>query len=109
MARLKRLGYPAAIAERRLSHAGTHGRTVDLFGVFDIMAIASGQIWGIQVCGRDFAAHDRKIRRSCEALAWLRAGGSVQLWGWRRRKHGRCVRWRERIKIYEPSDFDEEE
>lgn len=87
---------------------GHTGIRQDLFGVFDILSITPTGIEGVQVCGSDFAAHDRKILASEHAAAWLRVGATISLWGWRKvkaKRGGALMVWRPRIKWYSLSEF----
>jgi len=96
------------MVERFLPHAGPFGKSVDLFGCIDIIAITPRGICGIQSCGNDFAGHDKKILVNEFALEWLRAGGTLELWAWRRVKYkrgGKLVVWRPRIRVYDVKDF----
>ena len=77
----------------------------DLFHFGDVLAITPGGILAIQACGDDVAAHIRKVTED-EVIAgylraWLEAGGSFELWAFRRRKFRRkdrswskSFRWR---------------
>lgn len=61
-------------------------------------------IFGVQACaGNDFAEHLRTmtIDRARSTLLWLKSGGSIELWGWRRvkvKRGGKAVIWQPRIK-----------
>ncbi len=79
----KERGIPIDDAERRI----TKRLTKDLFGFIDLVALDEGGIIGIQVTncpGGNFAAHRRKILVECrsDAIAWIEAGGRIQLIGW---------------------------
>ena len=70
-------------------------KSLDLFGVFDLVAIAAdgSSIIGIQVCGMGgaHAARKKKITASSAAAAWCRAGGLILLISWRKvRARGRA-------------------
>ena len=110
---LRNRGRIAGIVERWNQFAGPHGIRQDLFGFIDIIAIGpvGGGIIGVQSCGSDFAAHLRKITDSdctTNAIEWLRAGGRIELWGWRKVKLHRgskAMRWKPRIKEITLSDI----
>lgn len=57
----------------------------DLFGFIDILALDPERGFiGIQVCGTDVSGHVSKIKhqRWKNCLAWLNAGGTVEIWSW---------------------------
>ena len=110
---LEQQGYITGIVERYNRYAGKHGIRQDLFGVFDLISIMPIGICGVQVCGQDFKAHNEKILDSEIALEWLRAGGQIQLIGWRKikatlvnGKKGKAMRWSPRIKTFKIEDFE---
>jgi len=81
----------------------------DLFGIIDIIALYPTQIVGVQSCGQNFAEHDRKILDSPYALEWLKSGGRLELWGWRKIKKvrgGKAMVWQPRVRVYEKKDFE---
>ena len=107
MAHLTKLGILSDLVERY--NQFTKQRH-DLFNIIDIIALYDDGIAGIQACGSDFASHDRKILAADESLAWIMAGGVLELWGWRmikvKTKKGTKVdRWKPRIKRYTIHDF----
>ncbi|GAG50239.1 unnamed protein product, partial [marine sediment metagenome] len=54
------------------------------------------------------AEHDRKILSNEFAPEWLKAGGYIELWAWRKVKKvrgGKQMIWKPRVKIYSLSDF----
>jgi len=70
-------------------------------------------IIGIQSCGQSFAAHRREMLESAEVykdtgltkpeacLEWLKAGGKLELWGWRKvkvKRGGKAEVWRPRVE-----------
>lgn len=107
--RLREGGYICGMVERFLPHAGPHGKHQDLFGIFDIIGIMPKGICGIQSCsGSKFAAHDRTILRSEFAPEWIKAGGHIELWGWRKvkaKRGGKLMIWEPRWKEYVLGDF----
>lgn len=83
LAELRRLGYTAQVVERWNQYAGVRQ---DLFGVIDVLAIRQGEILGVQACsGSNHAARVAKIMREPKALAWIEAGGKLQVWSWQKR------------------------
>jgi len=113
---LRQEGYICGIAERFNPYAGVmlptgkrSGIRQDLFGFIDIIAIKPIGICGIQSCGQSFAEHNRKILSNEYAPEWLKAGGSIELWGWRKVKYkrgGKRMIWKPRIKVYSYKDFN---
>ena len=106
---LRQEGYICGMVERFNPHAGRFGRHQDLFGIFDIIGIMPRGICGIQSCaGSGFAEHDRRILGSEFSPEWLRAGGHIELWGWRKikaKRGGKLMVWRPRLKVYSLEDF----
>jgi hypothetical protein len=77
------------------------GTRRDAFGFIDILAIDADAIVAIQACTASGAKHLRKIQESEYADAWLRAGGRIELWIWRKvklKRGGKAVRWRARVE-----------
>lgn len=102
-------GWEADKVEQFNPYAGKFGQRKDLFGIIDIIALGEhpGAI-GIQSCGQDFAAHDRKILESPLSLLWLEKKNTLILIGWRKvklKRGGKAMRWMPRIKIYKVEDF----
>lgn len=78
----------------------------DLFGLFDILALRSVdltyiRIVGIQCCAMSGRAeHLLKMHASPFLIDWLRAGGLVELWCWRKlllKRGAKAKRWRYEI------------
>jgi len=90
------LGY---LTDRCTYYNAFSGRTSDLFGLFDVLAIGHGEVVGIQATSKGHRSdHLAKIARSAATYRWLREGGctQIELWLWSRPKH----RWelkRERL------------
>ena len=95
---LRRRGAIADVVERWMPGAR---RRRDLFGFADIIAIVDGRIVAVQAYRSGVREHVERITSdpSCRraALAWLRAGGQIQLWWWRQLRRGARVVWRPRI------------
>jgi hypothetical protein len=84
--------------------AGPHGVRIDGLGFIDIIALDPGRgIIGIQSCGSAFSTHYKKLTDSdCteNVIEWLRCGGKVELWSWRKlklKRTGKAKRWMPRI------------
>lgn len=83
---LGNVGCVYEVTEHRDAH--TRNRTHDLFGFIDILALDpmnTGSILGIQATDKtSFSKRKKKITGECrdKALAWLRCGGRIQVWGW---------------------------
>jgi hypothetical protein len=96
-------GYICAIAEKWNAYAGPFGQHEDLFGFIDIVALVPVRgILAIQSTGpHGHADHRKKILENDTAIEWLRCGGHVELWSWRKlkRKRGGELRvWTPRIE-----------
>lgn len=112
---LRAEGYKCAIVEKWNPHARIRQ---DLFGIIDIIAldtltvpgISAPSIIGVQSTGTAFAEHERKLleEKREECLNWLRAGGRLQLWGWRKLKvvrGGKAYRYESRVREFRIEDF----
>jgi len=58
----------------------------DLFGIIDVLAMCPLLgIVGIQACGAsDRVPHIEKLLSSPASILWVRSGGRLQLWTWRK-------------------------
>lgn len=104
---LRKQGYKCAIVEKWNPHA--HIRQ-DLFGIIDILALAPGEVVGVQSAGTSFSEHEHKLleEKREECLTWLEAGGKLQLWGWRKlkvKRGGKAYKYEPRIRVFEVGDF----
>jgi hypothetical protein len=74
-------------------------RRIDLFGVIDVVAIGGSSILGIQTTsGDNVSARLAKINAEPRALAWMKAGGSLEVHGWKQRgARGKRKLWTCRI------------
>jgi hypothetical protein len=102
------------IVERFNSHVGPFGIRQDLFGFIDLISLDPQRgIVGVQCCARSrHAAHRQKIVEDCreEALAWIEAGGVIELWGWGKiklKRGGKALRWTPRIEVIGKDDLNE--
>jgi len=102
---LEQQGYLSGIVEKFNPYAKVR---VDLFNFIDIISIKPCGICAIQSCGSDFQEHDRKILKNEYAPEWIKAGGAIELWGWRKvkkKRGGKLKIWAPRLKIYKLEDF----
>lgn len=98
---LRERGAVCGVVERWNQFAGPHGIRQDLFGFIDVVSLNTTdcQIVGVQCCaGSGLAAHRKKIIEDCRdyAFLWLRCGGAIEIWAWRKlkvRRGGKAVRW----------------
>lgn len=104
LAEFKKLGYPAQVVERWNQYARVR---VDLFGVIDVVAIATsysgpGAILGVQACsGTDHAKRRAKILAENRARLWVEAGGRLELWSWSKRgDRGKRKTWTLRVEEF---------
>jgi hypothetical protein len=113
---LKNQGRRCAIVEKYNHFVkradGGRGIRQDLFGIIDVLALDPERgVIGIQCCGSDFAAHDRKIREELyqNAIDWMQTPGTgLELWGWRKvkkKRGGKAMVWRPKVKVYRQEDF----
>lgn len=85
LAECKKRGWIAQVVERWNPHARVRQ---DLFGVIDLIALRYPEagIIGIQACaGASHADRRAKILAEPRALAWVEAGGKIELWSWSKR------------------------
>ncbi len=93
---LRDAGMTAQVVER-FCHFSK--RRIDLFGVIDIVAMSNWHIIGVQTTsGDNVAARLAKINAEPRALAWVKAGGSLEVHGWKQRgPRGKRKTWNCRI------------
>jgi hypothetical protein len=85
------------------------GTRRDAFGYIDILAIDTDAIVAIQACTSGRKAHRDKITECEYALAWVKAGGKIELWSWTKKKvvrGGKAVRWTPKIEVITLRDFE---
>lgn len=85
---LRAEGYLASVVERWIPHAN---RRADLWGAFDVLAVQPRDrvFLLVQVTSAAHVADRlRKVQARPETALWLRAGGKVEVHGWR----GKCLR-----------------
>ena len=79
LAELHKLGYVCQVVERWCAFSR---RRIDLFGVIDLIYLSETSICGVQVTtASNLAARRTKILAEPRALAWVKAGGILELWG----------------------------
>jgi hypothetical protein len=76
-------------------------KKVDLFHIIDLLVLDGGFL-GIQVCGKDWQEHVKKITHEYRdnTIEWLNSGGRIELWGWRKikkKRGGKVMIWMPRI------------
>ncbi len=84
------------------------GTRRDAFGFIDIIAIDTDSIVAVQACTSGRKAHYDKIMQNDYALPWIKAGGTIELWSWSKRKivrGGKAVRWTPKIELITIQDF----
>jgi len=116
MRTLREQGIVCAVAEKWNPYGGPYGVRQDLFGFIDLVALDPARgITAIQVCsGSSLAAHRRKLLDSdcSEAVRlWLRCGGFVELWAWRKvklRRGGKAMIWQPKIEDITLDHFSEQ-
>ena len=96
------LGY--LVAKTEYTH---RGKSHDLLGIIDGLALGIGETIGLQACGVDFQPHVRKILGSHQdkTKAWLAAGNRLVIVGWRKLKKGKQERWTPRVQEITWADF----
>jgi len=103
---LREQGCIAEIVERYVKFGATgFGCRKDLFGFLDIISLDPKKgIVGIQsTSGGCLPEHRRKIfeDKSIELQEWLKAGGKVEIYAWRKiklKRGGKAERWSARIE-----------
>ena len=81
LAAIRKLGGIAGVVEKRVP--GMPHITQDLFGFIDIVCLLGPNIIGIQATDSTNHSHRRdKILAEPRALAWLKAGGLIEIWSW---------------------------
>lgn len=110
---LREKGRVCGVVERFNRFGGPYGIRQDLFGFIDIIALDRERgIIGVQSCGQAFSEHYKKIteEKNRQCSEWLRCGGVVELWGWRKlkvKRGGAAVRWTPRVVEITQKELDE--
>lgn len=79
---LRKEGFHAAVVEKHIPHTFI---TQDMFGFADIVYLTATSIVALQVTsnnGGNHSARKAKIIAEPRALAWLKAGGLIELWSY---------------------------
>lgn len=99
------LGNPSAAGGRK-------GYRRDMFHFADIVAVSEERgIVAIQCCGGNFAPHVSKVLGrdlAHNVTTWLRAGGKLEVWGWRKvlkKRGGKQRIWKARVREITLADF----
>lgn len=100
---LRELGRVCAITEKWNPHVGPHGVRQDLFGFIDVLALDPQRGFiAIQACASGRAEHIRRIADNEDdqiteaVLTWLRCGGHIEVWYWRKlkvKRGGKAQKW----------------
>jgi len=87
VALLKDRGYQCDVVE---SYNAFTKRKKDLFGIFDILAIGSGETIGVQITSKsNISARIKKIEESEYLPLLLQAGWRIIVFGWFKKDNGR--------------------
>ena len=118
MRHLRQEGHICAVVERWLAYAsrptrptgqGPPGIRQDLFGFIDIISLAPDGIIGIQcTTGAGHPQHKAKILANEVAPEWIKSGGRIQLWTWRKllvKRGGKAMLWTPRVEEIAMEDF----
>lgn len=104
LATLKKAKCVAAIVEKWNQYARCR---IDMFGFADIVYLSPLGITALQVTsGSNHAHHRHKILAESRALAWLKAGGLIELWTYSKRgPRGKRKTWTLRVDEITEADF----
>jgi hypothetical protein len=101
---MRKKGFLSQVVERWLTIPNPKpgmppGRRIDLFGFIDGISLTHDSIIGWQATsGSNLSSRITKIKYECreQAVEWLRAGGKIELWGWRKLSPlgTKVVRWK---------------
>ena len=118
---LRKRGLQAAVVERWVPYSGSDktkrrsgGVRVDAFGFIDILAIdpERGAIIAVQSCAATgHAKRKAKILSECRTAAeqWLRCGGVIEIWSWRKspqKRGSKRMVWKARIETITAQDLN---
>lgn len=101
---LRKLGYPAWVVESKVPKTII---TRDFMGWADIIYVTCVSIVGVQVTtGAHHAVRKAKIIAEPRALAWINAGGLIELWSYTQKgARGEVKRWALRKEEIVREDF----
>lgn len=101
---MRKKGYRSQVVERWITIPDPKpgmppGRRIDLFGFIDGISLTGDSIVGWQATsGSNLSSRIAKIRTECreQATHWLRNGGKIELWAWRKLspRGTKLVRWK---------------
>jgi len=121
---LRSEGKLVAVVEKYVQIPGAKfGFRKDLFGIIDIIALdPTHGIVGIQsTSGKQYPKHYKEMTDSDEVykdtglskpeacLAWIQAGGRLELHGWRKllvKRGGKAKRWVPKVHVFSEGDFE---
>ena len=102
---LREQGRITDVTERFVKFGAGGGIRKDLFGFIDLISLDPQKgIIGIQsTSGACLPDHRRKIldEKAVEVTEWLKAGGKLELWAWRKiklKRGGKAERWSARVE-----------
>lgn len=108
---LAKRGWISGIVEKHLPFPKPFGTKQDFLGIIDVVACHPKHgILGIQTTSMSGTAF-RTTKTLSEPvkprlIAWIRAGGKFEIWGWSKRKQGNAQRWMLRRKRVTVALFD---
>lgn len=110
---LRNQGAICDIAEKWNPHVGPYGIRQDLFGFIDLIVLAPNSITAVQCCtGSAYGEHLKNILDNQFAPEWLKSGGKIQIWAWRKvkaKRGGKLMLWQPRIQDITTNDFYHQE
>ena len=108
-------GFFSDTVERWVTFGGRGGVRKDYCGFADLIAFGHGRFLAVQVCSQNsLTEHLGKIKSVESSRAWVKNGGEVWVFAWRKVKSGGSRRhWEPRLFRYRATDsgyeFIEEE
>lgn len=92
---LREQGYRAHVVEKWNAFAK---RRIDLFDCIDVIGIRPGEIIGIQATGGSGGNRAAREAKCIEkGQDWLKAGGKLEVWAWRKLKGHRSLQLDRRV------------
>lgn len=97
---LRDRGYKVGVVEHWNAYVGIRQ---DLFGFIDLIAVKEGEpVLAVQTTSyANTSAREKKIRSIPESEVWLKAGGAIEVHGWKHTPHGKVLRWTVRVIDYQ--------
>lgn len=101
---LRKLGYHAGMVEQRIPKTFI---TRDFMNWCDLIYLTQSNIVGVQVTsGANHASRRAKILAEPRALAWINAGGIIEVWSWAKQgSRGARKAWKLRTEEIVREDF----